>query len=359
MTATDLIEARFIKGWDNFTLNVDLALPATGITALFGHSGSGKTTLLRCFAGLGRQPQGYCRVKGQIWQDQQRCLPSHQRPIGYVFQDANLFPHLSVLKNLQYGQNRQHQKQRIALQQAIDLLGIGPLLARKPADLSGGEKQRVGIARALAVNPELLLMDEPLAALDLPRKREILPYLENLHRELKIPILYVTHSPDEVARLADYLVMMADGQVQAQGPMPEIMTHPDVPIRLAEEAGVVLNARVSGRDPAWDLMQVAFSGGQLWCRDHRLPLDTPIRVRLLARDISLSLDRLPHCSIQNHLPGELIAIRDDEHPGIALAEIRLGNDRVLARLTRRAVHQLNLTIGNLVWVQIKSVALVE
>ena len=184
------IQARFHKGWQDFTLDVDLQLPGRGVTALFGHSGSGKTTLLRCFAGLGSRPQGRCLVNGEVWQDEHQFLPTHRRAIGYVFQDANLFPHLSVLKNLRYGQRRSRGTSAIALDQAITLLGIEHLLHRKPADLSGGEKQRVGIARALAVSPQLLLMDEPLAALDLARKREILPYLQTLHDELQIPILY-------------------------------------------------------------------------------------------------------------------------------------------------------------------------
>ena len=218
------IDARFRLDWSGFSLDVDLTLPGRGVTALFGHSGSGKTTLLRCIAGLERAPQGRLTVDGELWQDTNHWLPPHKRPIGYVFQEASLFAHLSVMGNLSYGLKRISGAQRVSLDQAIELLGIGHLLDRKPDLLSGGERQRVGIARALAVSPRLLLLDEPLAALDLKRKQEILPYLERLHYELSIPVLYVSHSPDEVARLADYLV--------------------------AIEAGRVLVARVAAPDPA-------------------------------------------------------------------------------------------------------------
>ena len=205
------IDARFQLDWPGFRLDVDVQLPAKGVTALFGHSGSGKTTLLRCIAGLERPPLGRLSFKGALWQDQEVWVPTHRRPLGYVFQEASLFPHLSVMNNLRYGQKRSQAAQRIALDHAIELLGIGSLLERKPDLLSGGERQRVGIARALAVSPEILLMDEPLAALDLKRKQEILPYLERLHDELEIPVLYVSHSPDEVARLADNLVVLESG----------------------------------------------------------------------------------------------------------------------------------------------------
>jgi len=206
------IQACFRLDWPGFSLDVDLALPTRGVTALFGHSGSGKTTLLRCIAGLERAPQGRLIVNGEVWQDEQRWVPTYKRPIGYVFQEPSLFSHLSVISNLRYGLKRMSDEQRVSLDQAIDLLGIGHLVDRKPDRLSGGERQRVGMARALAVSPRLLLMDEPLAALDLKRKQEILPYLERLHDELDIPVLYVSHSPDEVARLADYLVAMEDGR---------------------------------------------------------------------------------------------------------------------------------------------------
>jgi molybdate transport system ATP-binding protein len=353
------IQARFRKGWQDFTLDVDLQLPGKGITALFGHSGSGKTTLLRCFAGLGSRPEGRCVVNGEVWQDEQRYLPTHHRAIGYVFQDANLFPHLTVRNNLLYGQRRSRGTPAIALDQAITLLGIEHLLTRKPAELSGGEKQRVGIARALAVSPQLLLMDEPLAALDLARKREILPYLETLHDELQIPILYVTHSPDEVARLADHLVVMSAGRALAQGPLTEILSRLDLPIRLGEEAGVVLEGEICERDSQWGLMRMAFAGGSLWARDQGHAIGHKGRLRVLARDVSLSLQHQVGTSIQNHLPGVVDAMLTDEHPGLTLVRVRVGESILIARLTTRSAHELGIHPGQPIWLQVKSVALVE
>ncbi|MEY4752464.1 MAG: hypothetical protein RJA44_139, partial [Pseudomonadota bacterium] len=266
------IDARFRLERPGFSLDVDLALPGRGVTALFGPSGSGKTTLLRCIAGLERAPQGRLVVAGEPWQDEQHWLPTHRRPIGFVFQEASLFAHLSVLGNLRYGLRRSGATQRVSLEQAIELLGIGRLLDRKPEHLSGGERQRVGIARALAVSPRLLLMDEPLAALDLPRRREILPYLKRLHDELDIPLLYVSHAPDEVAQLADELVVLDGGRVQACGPLAETLARLDLPLRLGEDACAILDARVGALDAEWHLARIDFEGGSLWARDQGLPL---------------------------------------------------------------------------------------
>ncbi len=234
------IEARFHLDWPGFCLDVDPDLPGRGITALFGHSGSGKTMLLRCIAGLERVRNGRLVVADEVWQDTGRWLPTHKRPIGYVFQEASLFPHLTALGNLRYGLRRMVDARWVNLDQVIELLGIGHLLDRKPDRLSGGERQRVAIARALAVSPRLSLMDEPLAALDMKRKQEILPYLERLHDELNIPVLYVSHSPDEVARLADHLVVMEGGKAKAGGPLAEMLTRLDPPIRLGEGVGTLI-----------------------------------------------------------------------------------------------------------------------
>ena len=353
------IEARFKLDWPGFTLDVDLNLPGRGVTALFGHSGSGKTTLLRCIAGLEKPSCGRLVFKGKIWQDRNICLPTHQRPIGYVFQEASLFPHLSVLGNLEFGKKRTSTATPIALDQAIELLGIGHLLQRKPETLSGGERQRVGIARALAVGPEILLMDEPLAALDLKRKREILPYLERLHDELSIPIIYVSHSPDEVARLADHIVAMDDGRVVACGPLGETLARLDLPIRLGEDVGVVLDATVGEIDAEWHLARLDFAGGNLWTRDHQLPLGHKVRVRVLARDVSLTLDDPGRSSIQNVHSAIVEAVAADDHPANQLVRVTLGETRLLSRLTRRAVEQLGIKPGLPVRVQVKSVALME
>ncbi|PKO87164.1 MAG: molybdenum ABC transporter ATP-binding protein [Betaproteobacteria bacterium HGW-Betaproteobacteria-12] len=353
------IEVRCKLDWPGFTLDVDLTLPGRGVTALFGHSGSGKTSLLRCLAGLEKPGHGRLVFKGQTWQDEHTWLPTHRRPLGYVFQEASLFPHLNILGNLQFGQKRSGSAARVGLDQAIELLGIGHLLARRPDTLSGGERQRVGIARALAVGPEILLMDEPLAALDLKRKQEILPYLERLHDELAIPVIYVSHSPDEVARLADHLVAMDNGRVVAAGPLGETLARLDLPIRLGEDVGVVLEATVGTIDSAWHLARVDFPGGSLWTRDHDVPAGRRVRVRVLARDVSLALGEPGSSSIQNNLEGRVESLADDDHPGLLLVRVEVGTSRLIARLTRRSAAQLGIAPGLPVRVQVKSVALME
>ena len=353
------IHARFNLGFKDFSLNVDLEMPGRGVTALFGHSGSGKTTLLRCIAGLERAPAGYLSVDGEVWQDAATFVPTHRRPLGYVFQEASLFPHLSVRRNLEYGLKRVAPAARkVSLDHAVDLLGIGPLLDRLPERLSGGEKQRVAIARALAISPRILLMDEPLAALDLARKQEILPYLERLHDELEIPILYVSHAPDEVARLADYIVAMEHGRVAAQGPLGETLARLDLPIRLGEDAGVVLEGEIAELDQAWHLARVASAGGSLWVRDNGLPVGQHVRVRILARDISLALEPHSDSSILNVLPARVEQLADDTHPALALVKLNAAGAPLVARITRRSAARLELRPGQAVWAQIKAVALV-
>ena len=360
------IQARFRLDWPGFVLDVDLDLPARGVTALFGHSGSGKTTLLRCIAGLERASQGRLTVNGAVWQDDERSsghggvpwLPTHQRPLGYVFQEASLFPHLTVLGNLRYGLKRIVGAQPTSLDAAIELLGIRPLLERKPDRLSGGERQRVSMARALALCPRLLLMDEPLAALDHQRKQEILPYLERLHRALDIPVLYVSHAPDEVARLADHIVVMEAGRAVAVGPLTETLARLDLPIQLGEDVGVVLDAVVAERDTAWHLARVEFPGGSLWVRDGGQSIGQPVRVRILARDVSIALQPVSGTSIQNCLSATVEQMAVDHHPALSLLRLRLGPSPLLARLTQRSVSGLGLVPGMPVWVQIKAVALI-
>jgi molybdate transport system ATP-binding protein len=370
------IEARFQLTRADFTLDVALDLPATGITALFGHSGAGKTTLLRCIAGLERAPVGRLVVDGEVWQDTGSASidnvsrqgrgrradvwrPTHRRPIGYVFQEASLFPHLTVAGNLRYGLKRASGAEPAMLERAIELLGIGHLLTRMPAHLSGGERSRVGIARALATNPRLLLLDEPLASLDLPRKQEILPYLERLHRELRMPLLYVSHAADEVARLADHLVVMQAGHAVASGPLAETLMRLDLPIRLGEDAGAVLAGRIGKVDADWHLARLDFAGGSLWLADHGLAVGSAVRVRVLARDVSLASEQPSPSSIQNVLAGTVDAIGDDAHPSALLVRVQVGETRLLARLTRRAAHMLGIVLGQRIWVQVKSVALLE
>jgi molybdate transport system ATP-binding protein len=353
------IEARFDLRREGFALDVDLSLPGRGVTALFGQSGSGKTTLLRCIAGLERAPGGRLVFADEVWQDGDRFVPTHQRPLGYVFQEASLFAHLTVRGNLEYGLRRvAAAERRVSLDHAVELLGIGHLLERRPDRLSGGEKQRVAIARALAVSPRLLLMDEPLAALDLARKQEILPYLERLHDELEIPLLYVSHAPDEVARLADHLVVLDAGRAVASGPLGETLARVDLPIRLGEDAGVVLEGRIAERDARWHLARVEFAGGAVWVRDGGHAVGERVRVRILARDVSIALAPHSGTSIQNILPGVVDALADDGHPALALVRLRVGDSALLARLTKRSADALSLAPGKRVYAQIKAVALI-
>ncbi len=340
----------------DFALNVDLQLPGRGVTALFGPSGCGKTTLLRCIAGLERA-SGSLTVNEHLWQDATHFVPTHQRAIGYVFQEASLFPHLSVRGNLQYGMKRASSNGTVEIDPIIDLLGIRALLDRKPDSLSGGERQRVAIARALAVDPKLLLMDEPLAALDLKRKQEILPYLDRLQATLEIPILYVTHSPDEVVRLAHHLVVMDAGSVVASGELADTLSQLDLPVKLGQEAGVVIESVVGSIESQWHLTRMDFDGGSVWIRDPGLALGAKARVRILASDVSLAREQPGKSSIQNVLQGQIDAMRDDEHPGLVLVRVKVGGTALLARVTKRAVSELALMPGDTVWTQVKSVAL--
>ena len=353
-----MMEARFRLTLGSFELDVELQLPAAGVTVLFGPSGCGKTTLLRCLAGLQRAPQGRLNVAGEVWQDARVFKPAHQRAVGVVFQEASLFPHLSVQGNLDYGLRRvDAAERRVALHEAVELLDIGALLPRRPDTLSGGERQRVAIARALAVSPRLLLMDEPLAALDAARKAEVLPYLERLQSSLTVPMVYVTHAVAEVTRLADHLVLMDAGRVQAQGPLHELSARLDLALAQEEDAGVVLDCSVAERDAPWHLTKLAFDGGVLWTRDAGHAVGQRLRVRVAARDVSLSLAQLPDTSISNQLPGVVQTVVDDLQPSQALALVRVGNVSIMARLTRRSVQRLQLQPGSAVWLQVKSVAL--
>ncbi len=351
------IAARFRVDYAGFALDVDLDLPGSGVTALFGRSGCGKTTLLRCMAGLERGA-GRLAVNGETWQDAGTFVPTHRRPLGYVFQDARLFAHLDVARNLDFGARRSGSAGAVRRDAVVELLGLGPLLDRLPARLSGGEQQRVAIARALLAGPRLLLMDEPLASLDHARKQEFLPWLERVRDELEIPVIYVSHAPDEVARLADHLVVMDAGRVVAQGPLAETLARVDLPIKLGEDAGAVFAATVAERDAEWHLARVEFPGGELWVRDNGTPVGRVVRVRILARDVSIANSRHEDSSILNVLPATVLAHAAEDHPSQVLVQLRVGENLLLGRLTRRSAQRLDLAPGREVWVQIKAVALV-
>ena len=350
-----------------FKLNLDLQLPSEGITAIFGPSGSGKTTLLRAVAGLETNAQGRIQIGTHIWQDTSLgiCLPTWQRPLGYVFQESSLLPHLSVVDNLNFGLKRALKSAgvalsdaQIALQASVELLGIGSLLQRMPQELSGGERQRVAIARAIAMQPQLLLMDEPLASLDAARRQEIFPWLAKLRDELKIPMLYVTHSAEEVTRLADHLVVLDQGQVKAQGPVGAVLTQVVNPVVMGEDAGALIAGHIGAVDAEWHLSRVDFEGGCIWMRDAGLPIGKAVRIRILARDVSLATAEPRNTSIQNQLQGLIQSITPDAHPSQVMVVLKCGAEEVLARVTRRAISELGLRVGMPVWAQVKSVALV-
>ncbi|MGO1500202.1 MAG: molybdenum ABC transporter ATP-binding protein [Marinobacter sp.] len=360
--ATSGIQARFACHFGAFTLDVDLSLPGSGLTALFGHSGCGKTTLLRCMAGL-QAAEGIMRVNGDEWQSEGKSggRPVHQRPLAYVFQETSLFPHLSVRRNLMYGYKRLPQSERqISFDQATEWLGLSHLLERMPSKLSGGERQRVAIARALLTSPKLLLMDEPLSALDQNSKQEIMPYLEALRDNLAIPMLYVSHSTVEVARLADHIVMMDNGRVVAEGPLQQIMARTDQPFGFEEDAGVILDATISERDDRWHLCRADFAGGHLWLRAvEGLTIGQNIRLQVLAKDVSLARSQQTDQSIQNLLSAKVDEVASDVSPGTSMVRLLAGQTPFLSRLTTRAVHTLAIEPGQTMWMQVKSVALVN
>jgi molybdate transport system ATP-binding protein len=350
-----------------FQLNLDIQLPGQGITAIFGPSGSGKTTLLRAVAGLEKNPQGLIQIGENIWQDTKQgiYIPTWQRPLGYVFQESSLLPHLSAAENLNFGLKRAWKSANSAptaankaLQASIELLGIGSLLQRMPAELSGGERQRVAIARAIAMQPQLLLMDEPLASLDAARRQEIFPWLARLRDELKMPMLYVTHSAEEVARLADHLVVLDQGHVKAQGSVSAVLTQVVNPVVVGEDAGALIAGCIGAVDAQWHLSRVDFDGGCIWMRDAGLPVGKAVRIRILARDVSLAISEPTNTSIQNQLRGSIQSITPDAHPSQVMVVLKCGADEVLARVTKRAVDELSLQVGQSVWAQVKSVALV-
>jgi molybdate transport system ATP-binding protein len=356
-----MIEARLKIAYSGFSLDVDLHLPGRGVSALYGHSGSGKTTCLRCIAGLERAEQGFVQINDEIWQDSDNGIfvPPHKRALGYVFQEASLFPHLSVLANLQFGLKRIAKSQRrVDLAQATELLGIGHLLERHPQHLSGGERQRVGIARALLTSPKLLLMDEPLAALDSQRKSEILPYLQRLHDELDIPVLYVSHAQDEVARLADHLVLLSDGKALASGPIGETLARLDLPMAMGDDAGVIIEGQVSAYDAQYQLLSLQLPATEMNIRVTHEPMTVgqALRCKVHARDISLALNNDASSSILNRLPVTVVSEQAADNAAHVLIRLDAGGTPLLARITRYSRDHLAIHPGQQLWAQIKAVA---
>ena len=342
-----MLEVTLRHRFDGFDLDLSFTTEG-GITALFGRSGAGKTTVINALAGLLRPDVGRVVLEGEVLVDTQRGIwvPPHRRRLGYVFQDARLFPHLDVRKNLTFGTRyAPRDSQGPGFEDTVALLGIEPLLDRAPATLSGGEKQRVALGRALLCHPRLLLMDEPLASLDGPRKQEILPYLERLRDGgLGLPILYVSHAVDEIARLADRLVLLQNGRLKAQGALFDVMADPAaVPLLGVREAGAVLEADVIAH--AEDgLSTLAVRAGQLELPGVQAPIGTRVRLRVMAQDVILSRQRPEGLSSVNILPVRVDAVHPGDGPGAAIA-LDAGGDRLLARVTARAVRDLDLREG--------------
>jgi molybdate transport system ATP-binding protein len=341
-------------------LDVEVDLPAAGLTAIFGPSGAGKTSCLRVLAGLDRA-EGEVRLGNEVWQDDARGIfvPTHERPLGYVFQDARLFPHLSVRKNLDYGRARRAGPGgTTTFDEMVERMGLGSLLERRPAHLSGGEQRRVAIARALLAGPRLVLMDEPLASLDVAFRTDLLPYLERLRDGASVPIVYVTHSLDEVCRLADHLVLLESGRVKASAPTAAALARLDLPTAVFDDAGVVLMTRVVAHDDRDELTCVAFEGGSLWLARSNRPVGASVRVRVLARDVSLACEPPGSSSILNVLR---VRVEETSDHGPDRVNVRLstgdGGPSLLARVTRRSRDALGLVPGAAVYAMVKSVAL--
>ncbi len=359
MASMNTLEVSLKNRLGDFRLDVDFETPASGVTALFGHSGSGKTSVLRAVAGLERTAG--CRVKlnGDTWQDDGRFMPPWRRPLGYVFQEASLFPHLSVRRNLEYGWQRVPQGERqIGFDSVVELLGIGALLKRATHRLSGGERQRVAIARALLTSPKLLLMDEPLAALDHAAKQTILPYMDSLHDELGIPSLYVSHDTNEVARLADRMILLEDGKVVAQGSAADLLTRLDLPLAGHDAAASILEGNVSSHDPTYHLTWIGMHGGRVAVARDDLPVGKLARVEILARDVSLSLRSHSDTSIINILPAKVIDTSEIT-AGHLLVRLELDDGQtLLSRITRLSGMAIGLHEGMRLYAQVKSVALI-
>ncbi len=353
------ITAKFRIQRGGFTLDSAFTIPAKGVTALFGSSGCGKTTLLRAIAGLETCQTGYLKVGEMTWQQDDLFVPPHKRAVGYVFQESSLFEHLNVKRNLEYGLKRvAAQEQKVSLEKSIELLDIGNLLERKPGSLSGGERQRVAIARALAVSPRLLLMDEPLAALDQNRKQEVLPFIESLHKELDIPVIYVSHSLEEVAQLADHLILMEQGKVVDSGDIHDMFTRLDLPLAHELDASAIINATVTGFDEHYHLMFLQFAGGTITVAGQNLNEGDAVRLRLVARDVSLTLEHQSRTSILNIFPVIVDEILQTG-PAQLIVRLQAGGVPMLSKITRKSAAELNLEPGRKVYAQVKSVALLS
>jgi molybdate transport system ATP-binding protein len=347
------ISVRYRLQRSDFSLDVDADIPMRGITGVFGESGAGKTALLRCIAGLERGAEGRLVIADEVWQDDTISRPVHDREIGYVFQEPRLFAHLNVRQNIEYGQRR-GRRGEVGFDEAVELLGLRDLLNRRVDTLSGGEAQRVAIARALLRSPRVMLMDEPIAALDRARRDEILPFLDRLHSALSIPVIYVSHSIEEVIRLCDYLLVMERGRIIAAGDIQEVLLRADLPLLGGEEAGAIIHARAIDCDIGDGLTKIDFDGIEMWVPGV-YEAGSPLRLRIRANDVSLCRENSGASTVLNVLPASIESIRDDGE-SCALMQLAVGSGYILARVTRRSRNALNLEPGDRVLAQIKSVA---
>jgi molybdate transport system ATP-binding protein len=349
-----------------FPIDIDFSAPARGVTGLFGPSGCGKTTVLRCIAGLHRLP-GRLRIGHDVWQDDERGLfrKPHQRQVGYVFQEASLFPHLSVHANLLYGRRRAVRidgESELAFDEVVGLLGIAPLLKRSTQALSGGERQRVAVGRALLSKPRILLMDEPLSALDRASREEILPYFEALHDELALPVLYVSHDIAELDRLADHLVLMDVGRVLASGSLGEIKARPDLPLLALGDAAVTIEGRIAGFDPEYGLTRLEVAGGCLTVAGQLGETGDARRLRISASDVSFTMSQASDTTILNRIPVQVISAHrfdPDGYQVTILAQLGGNGALVAGRITRKSQENLALHPGATAYAQIKSVAVLS
>ena len=348
------IKLRCQVDYSGFVLDVELSIPAQGITGILGPSGSGKTTLLRALAGLDRHAGSVVSVAGEVWQSEDDFLPVHERRLGYVFQESGLFAHLNVRDNIEYGHRRAAQSS--PMEPLVSLLNLGDLLDRDVATLSGGERQRVAIARALAANPRVLLMDEPLSGLDVARRSEIMPYLESLHQELEIPIVYVSHALEEIARLSDQVVVLENGAVVANGPVAEVFTRLDLPPAHWDAAAAVIEAQVVANEDD-QLVQLKFSGGSLLVPALNY-VSEDVRLQVAARDVSLTLEHQSGTSILNILKVTVTDIAEDE-PGQVLVQLDAGGTALLSRVTGRSARELDLKRGQSLFAQVKGAAVLR
>ena len=353
-----MIECKIKVQLESFMLDANFSIPDRGITVVFGPSGSGKTTLLRAIAGLEKSDEGFLKIGDSVWQKGEDFLATHKRQIGYVFQDAALFDHLDVKGNLNFVVKRAIGLKEDFIESIHNLLEIKTLLNRKTTQLSGGERQRVAIARALLTNPKILLLDEPLSALDLKRKNEILPYLDSIHNDLEIPILYVTHSQDEMSRLADHLLLIEDGNIIGSGPVNDMLTRFDMPLSHGGDAVSIIEAEVLKRDSEFNLMHLDFLGGQFIVPDNGFPVQTKVRIRVVARDVSLTKSKQVDTSILNIFPAMVQEIVNEGEAQV-MVRLQIKETILLACITRKSSYKLRLEKGSEVFVQVKSVAILS